>query len=144
MVKAIDYEGLIKTTKESCLTEGQCGTCKNSRCLIGFSKGCLTTSIKTSKEFVDGAMEKIPLDDMKVYDNDTIVDSLAFMLHQCRNCNLYHDEDCIINIMRSAYEVILLGEPQEYKGSIFMYLNDIKSVDSEMANTIYQAYQNKK
>lgn len=144
MNKNIDYEGLIRTAKEVCLSEAQCGSCKNSSCLIGYSKGCLAKSLKENDEFIDGGMDKLPLQDMKIYDNEAVVESLAFLLHQCRNCNLYHDEDCIINIMRSAYEVILLGEPQDYKGSTFMYLNDIKNTDSDVADSIFVAFNKKK
>ena len=144
MTTKIDYEGLIRTAKDVCLTEAQCGSCKNNDCLMGYSKGCLTKSIKDNTEFIDGGMDKLPLQDMKMYDNDAVVESLAYLLHQCRNCNLYHDEDCIINIMRSTYEVILLGEPQEYKGSTFMYLNDIKSAEASIADRIFTAFNKKK
>ncbi|SES70722.1 hypothetical protein [Anaerobranca gottschalkii] len=144
MSTRFDYEGIIKTVSECCLTEDYCGGCKSDSCLIGYAKNCLTTSIKENKEFIDGGMDNLPLQDMKVYDEDTMVDSLAFLLHQCRNCNLYHDEDCIINVIRSAYEVVLLGDPQEYRGSTFMYLSDIKNINSEVADKVFAAFQRKK
>ncbi len=140
-MSSINYEGLITKIKDVCLTEQSCGMCKQDKCLIGYCKRSLTTCFKDNNDFLDGGLDKLPLSDMKVYDDETVVDSLAFLLQQCKNCNLYHDEDCIINIVRSAFEVILLGDPQEYKGSTLMYLNDIKNVDAHTADRIFAAFQ---
>lgn len=86
----------------------------------------------------------MPYYDTKFYDDADITDVIGYLLNQCRNCNLYHDENCIINIIRSALEIILLGDAQEYKGSVFVYLNDIKKVNEKVAEKIYEAYYRRK
>lgn len=141
MSTTINYEKLISQVGKCCLTEDSCGPCEKENCLIGYCKQSLLTCLKQKEEFLDAGMEKIPYDDIKVYDNDRIIQSLAFLLHQCRNCNVYHDEECIINIIRSTFEIILLGEVQEYKGSTLMYLNDIKSVNPAEAEKVLTAFQ---
>ncbi|WP_341878021.1 hypothetical protein [Defluviitalea saccharophila] len=140
MSTSINYEGLITQIQKCCLTEEICGECVKEKCLVGYCKKCLTTCLKSNDEFIDHGLDHIPYDDTRVYDDEVIIKALGFLLHQCRNCNAYHDEECIINIVRSAFEVILLGEPQEYKGSTFLYLNDIKNVNEEFSQKIFHAF----
>ncbi|AKL94193.1 hypothetical protein CACET_c06830 [Clostridium aceticum] len=140
----INFEHLIKEVTKCCLGEEQCSSCEKDTCLIGYCKKSLTTSLKQHNEFIDGGMEEIPYNDTKIYDDEMIVDTIGFLLNQCKNCNLYHDEECIINIVRSALEIILLGEAQDYKGSTLFYLGDIKNVNEEIADKIFQAFQCKK
>lgn len=99
---------------------------------------------KEKTEFIDGGIENLPYYDTKIYDEVEVASAVGYLLNQCRNCNLYHDENCIINIIRSALEIILLGEPQEYKGSVFVYLNDIKKVNEKIADKIFEAYHRRK
>ncbi|AOY76123.1 hypothetical protein [Clostridium formicaceticum] len=140
----INFESLVKEIAKCCLGEEQCGTCEKESCLIGYCKRSLTTSLKQQSEFIDGGMEEIPYNDTKIYDDEMIVETIGFLLNQCKNCNLYHDEECIINIVRSALEIILLGEAQDYKGSTLFYLGDIKAVNEGVADRIFQAFQSKK
>ncbi|QNO13954.1 hypothetical protein HYG86_03800 [Alkalicella caledoniensis] len=140
----INYEGLISKIGDCCLTPSNCGSCKKGNCLIGYCRQSLTSCLRQQDDFLDGGLDQIPNNDMKVYDDDTVVSSLAYLLKQCRNCNLYHDEDCIINIVRSTYEIILFGEALDYKGSTLMYLNDMKSIDPSMADRVMIAFQNVK
>ncbi|MBM7684787.1 hypothetical protein [Defluviitalea raffinosedens] len=140
MGASINYEGLITQIEKCCLTEEVCGECTKENCLVGYCKKCLITCLKSNDEFLDDGMDHIPYDDTKVYDDEAIVRALGFILHQCKNCNVYHDEACIINIIRSAFEVILLGESLEYKGSTFLYLNDIKNINEEYADRILNVF----
>lgn len=144
MSSTIDFEGLISEVGKCCLGESACVVCQKEDCFIGYCKRVLTTSLKQSSDFIEGGMQELPYNDTKIYDNEPIIEAIGFLLNQCRNCNLYHDEECIINIVRSALEIILLGENQEYKGSTLLYLNDIKTVKSEMAGRIFAAFQNVK
>lgn len=124
--------------------EETCGGCENRKCLIGYCKECLLTALKQSDDFIDGGTEEIPNSDVKIYDNEVLIDTIGFLLNQCRNCNLYHDEDCIINIVRQCLEIILFGDTLEYKGSVLIYLADIKSVNSDIADKILDAYNKRK
>ncbi len=80
----------------------------------------------------------------KVYDTDTVINAIGFLLNQCRNCNVYHDEECIINIIRSSLEIILLGDVQTYKGSTLLYLGDIQTVNPAVAGKILHSIQQRK
>lgn len=139
-----DYEALIREISKCCLSENECSVCEKEACLIGYCKQGIITCLKQEDDFLDGAFEGIPYGDMKVYDNERLITTMAFLLHQCRNCSVYHDEECIINIVRASLEVILLGDAQEYRGSILMYLNDIKNVNEAIANDIFVAFQQSK
>jgi hypothetical protein len=141
---SIDYNGLISEISECCLTEKSCGGCDKKVCLIGYSIDGVKTCLKEKSDFLEDGMEDIPYQDTKIYDTETVVNSLAALLHQCRNCNVYHDEECIINVVRSTFEIILLGETQEYRGSALMYLNDIKEVNQEVANSVFIAFGQRK
>lgn len=137
---AVDIDSLINKVSKCCLGESQCGICDMKNCLIGYCKKVLTTSLKENTEYIDGGVDNIPYFDTKIYDEVDVTDAIGYLLNQCRNCNLYHDEACIINIIRCALEIILLGEAQEYKGSVLIYLNDIKKVNEKAANNIFQAF----
>jgi len=136
----VDIDSLINKVSKCCLGESQCGICDMENCLIGYCKKVLTTSLKKNTEYIDGGVDNIPYFDTKIYDEVDVTDAIGYLLNQCRNCNLYHDEACIINIIRCALEIILLGEAQEYKGSVLIYLNDIKKVNEKAANNIFQAF----
>ena len=48
-------------------------------------------------------------------------------------------------MLRSACEVILLGKPIDYNGSVLLYLDDIKNINPEISKEIYESYaKNKK
>lgn len=144
MEGSINFDGLIKEVGRCCLTENECSTCHSEKCLIGYSKKTLITSLKKQDEFIEDGCLKIPYEDTKLYDDVVVSDVMGFLLNQCKNCNLYHDEDCIINIIRSSLEIILLGESQEYKGSTFVYFNDIKNINEDAAKKIYSAFNERK
>ncbi|ADL08803.1 conserved hypothetical protein [Thermosediminibacter oceani DSM 16646] len=144
MIMGVDIEGLINEVSKCCLGESVCGKCDRENCLIGYCKKMLTTSLKQRSEFIDGGIDNLPYYDTKIYDDVVITDAIGYLLNQCRNCNLYHDENCIINIVRSALEIILLGDAQEYKGSVLIYLNDIKKVNEKVADKIFEAFNRRK
>lgn len=144
MSTTIDLESLVSEIGKCCLSTENCGTCNKEKCLIGYCKKSLLTTLKQQDEFIDGGLSSMPYNDTKLYEEEIIITSIASLLNQCRNCNLYHDEDCIINIVRSALEIIVLGEPQEYRGSTLFYLSDIKNVNPQVADQIYNSFKNKK
>lgn len=143
-VMEVNVDGLINLVSQCCLGENVCGKCDTDNCLIGYCKKVLMTALKERTSFIDGGMDNLPNYDTKLYDEEDVVDAIGSLLNQCRNCNLYHDDNCIINVIRSALEIILLGEPVEFKGSVFVYLNDIKKVNPSIADKIYEAYQRRK
>lgn len=134
--KEVNFNNLIKNLGTCCLTESSCGTCKQGSCLIGYSKNCVTNCLKEGVTYVMDGQANIPYVDSKVYDKYDLIDAIADVLRQCKSCDKNHFENCLINVLRNCYEILLLGEIQEYKGSTLLYLNDIKSVDEEIAQEI--------
>ena len=137
----IDIEGLIREIGNCCL---ECDVCQGEDCLIGYCKRSLITVLKQDDEFIIDGVDNLPLNDIKIYCPETSINAIGFLLNQCRSCYLYHDEECIVNIVRSALEIIILGDLQEYRGSNVRYLQEINSVDPEKAEKILKAFQNRK
>ncbi len=142
MDKNIDFNGLIQEIGKCCLSEESCGSCDKEVCLVGYCKQSLLTAFKQKDEFIDNGMEDIPYQDTKLYDDEKLVNSIGFILNQCKNCQLYHDDDCIINIIRSSMEVALLGDYTDYRGSALMYFSDLGNKNKELSQRIYSAYKN--
>ncbi|GAB6086298.1 hypothetical protein [Alkaliphilus crotonatoxidans] len=140
-MEAINYNGLIEAVGACCLTETQCGSCENEACLVGYCKQALVTALKSQEEFLDGGMEDIPYEDSKLFDEEEIIRAIAFTLNQCRNCRVYHDEDCIINIIRSSLEVALIGDSLEYKGSNLVYISELEKKNKEIAQRVFQQFK---
>ncbi|MHC6180511.1 hypothetical protein ACYUJ6_11760 [Clostridium sp. JNZ X4-2] len=141
METEINFNSLITSVGNCCLGKEICGDhCDKSNCLIGYCKKNLLDCLKSGQQFLDEEIDEIPLFDTKVFDKSSVIDTIGLILNQCKSCNAYHDEDCIINILRSACEVILFGNPKDYKGSVLLYLADIKNDNSETADKIHEAY----
>jgi len=69
----------------------------------------------------------------KLYDEEDPINAIAFILNECKNCQPYHDDQCVINIIRSCMEIALLGYYLEYKGSTFIYFADLNDKNKEIA-----------
>lgn len=144
MNKIIDFDELINKLSKCCFGTNVCGYCKNEKCLIGYCKTSITSCIKTDNEFVENGVEKIPFSDSKIYDDSSLTDCLAAVLNQCSNCSLYHDDDCIVNVIRSVLEVALIGESLKYTGSVLVYLEDLKQKDRDLYEKVFSMYKEKR
>lgn len=138
--KNIDFNGLISEVGKCCLSEDYCGTCNKDTCLVGYCEQSLLTTFKNKDEFLDDGIDGIPYEDTKIYDEDKLTNAIGFILNQCKNCQLYHDEDCIINIIRSSLEVALLGDYIDYKGSTLMYFKDLENKNIEISQRVFKAF----
>lgn len=141
MSSPIDFDGLIGEIGKCCL---DCPQCEKKECLIGYCKEMLLVALKQGNEFIADGLDGLPLNDTKVYQEEIIVDFIGYVLNQCRNCNVYHDEECILNIIRSALEVILFGDARDYRGSTVRYLRAITRVNPELTEKISKAFQERK
>lgn len=137
----INFELLLEDIAENCLTEEVCGTCDKRKCLVGYTKNCLTNCIKNNVTYVENGVQNIPHMDMKHYDKDRALHAIAHILRQCKCCQQDHFDQCLINTIRSSYEVMVLGNEIAYDGSIFMYLNKVKAIQPEYAEIILKEYQ---
>lgn len=135
-----NYELIMKDLSNLCLTTDICGTCAKHQCLIGYGKKAITECIMKESLKVENGMEQIPSYDLKLFHEEYFVEGIAHILQQCKSCKENHSDDCIINVIRSCYEVAFLGEPQQYQGSTFMYLNKIQESNPEIAEQIIAYY----
>ncbi|AWZ48527.1 hypothetical protein C3495_06720 [Clostridiaceae bacterium 14S0207] len=136
----INFNSIIKNLGNSCLTEERCNTCNKEKCLIGYSKKCINGCFKNDVTYVESGFENIPSIDTKIYEQQDIIAGISDILKQCRSCKENHYDNCIINVLRSCYEIILFGEHQEYSGSALVYLNKIKDINEEIGDKIFQQY----
>ncbi|TCK93388.1 hypothetical protein EDC19_1581 [Natranaerovirga hydrolytica] len=139
----IDFDSLIQVMGKTCYTTEVCGSCEGKECLVGYCKDSLVGCIKNKDEFIEDGMDDIPINDVKIYDEQRIVNTIAFTLKQCKNCQMYHDEECIINIIRSSMEIALMGDYIDYQGSTLMYFSDLANKDSEVQEKIFSRFNNK-
>lgn len=142
MSSEVDFNLLLNDLGECCLQLDNCVNCSKENCIIGYAKECVKGCLKDDVTYVMDGCNNIPLHDSKIFDTELLVHAIANILKQCKSCKEDHYENCLINVMRSCYEICLLGEAQKYKGSTFTYLNDIKAVKEEIADKIIQAYNN--
>ncbi|RKI78940.1 hypothetical protein D7V90_16720 [bacterium 1xD42-87] len=119
--------GLVGNDLENCCRkETTCGQCQKSNCIIGYGKQCINDYKQAPKKEVAQGMAHIPTMDFKVFDEVELETAIAHILKECKDCKEDHTEDCIINVIRSCYEVGLLGDVQPYEGSALQYLMYIK------------------
>ncbi len=136
----INYDKLIEEVGKCCLSEEYCGTCNKQTCLVGYCEQVLLTALKNNNEFIQDGIEHIPYSDTKLYDDETLIQAIALILNECRNCQLYHDEECIINIIRSCLEIPLLGDYIDYRGSVLMYFMDLNNKNKEISQRIHEEF----
>lgn len=125
--KGLNAELVANDLENCCRTEGVCGQCQNNACIIGYAKQCIINYKKEPKKEVPNGMEQIPTTDFKVFDETEMETAIAHILKECKDCKEDHTEDCIINVIRSCYEVGLLGDVQPYEGSTLQYLMHLKN-----------------
>lgn len=63
-----------------------------------------------------------------------------YCVAQCHSCKNDHNDNCILNIVRSAYEVIAFGEEQEYGGSPLAHLMKLSQLNPEKGAIVLEEY----
>lgn len=135
----------IKTAVEACCRgDHECGSCQGRQCLVGFAK--LVSEYAGSKKVlsIPGGLKMVPTGDFKVYDADDMAIALAVINNECKNCMDNHDDDCIINIIRSTLEVALLGQHVDFSGNPLSYVMELVKINEENGNKVMQAYRSLK
>ena len=140
MKEGINFNILVDALSNCCLGKTTCGKCENEKCLIGYCKKSIVTSLKENKTVIEENLTQIPFSDFKIFDEVSTKEAIAAILSECKNCDLKHDEDCIINLLRSACEVIVFGNFQEYNGNPISYIKNISKTNKVAATQIYDLY----
>ncbi len=125
-----------------CKSEASCGQCQGEACTIGFAKQCIENYRKEPKKEVPDGMERIPVSDFKVFEEEDLEIAIAHILKECKDCKEDHTENCIINVIRNCYEVGLFGDLHPYEGSALQYLMYLQSSFPEKARKIADIYKN--
>jgi len=115
----MNFNLVLKDLGSICL---KCDSCSKGECIIGYAKDCITRCVKDNVTYVIDGFKNIPLSDIKSYDQEKLIIAIADILHLCSSCRENHYENCIVNILRSCYELDLFGEFQEYNGSSVGYI----------------------
>lgn len=133
----INLQEIFQDLGKICLTEAHCGKCAERGCMIGSSKDCAAQCRIKGQTFIQDGFENIPPSDIRGgYDEYDVLHATAHLLHQCRSCKQDHFENCVINIIRSCFEVIEYGDEQEYEGDVLSYMMKIRERWPEKAAII--------
>lgn len=143
MSHEVNYDLLLSDLANCCLQLGNCGSCKKGKCLVGYAKESMKNCLKDDITYIMNGCENIPLNDVKSFEQEILIESIVDILKQCKSCKEDHYDNCLINVMRSSYEVCLFGEVQKYKGSTITYLTDISEQRPEIAEIMLQKYNAK-
>ena len=132
---------IFKDLGKICKTPEVCGGCAERDCLIGYSRN-VTADCRIGKTTcVPNGYKNIPPSDIRGgYDEYDVLHAIAHLLYQCRGCMEDHYDDCLINVVRSALEVIEFGEEQSYEGDPISYMFKIAGIDADKANIIRREY----
>lgn len=125
--KGLNAELVGNDLENCCRNESICGQCQKGNCIIGYGKQCIGNYKREPQKEVLNGMGNIPTTDFKLFDEIELETAIAHILKECKDCKEDHTEDCIINVIRSCYEVGLLGDVQPYEGSALQYLMYLKT-----------------
>ena len=141
--KEFDFMKMFYDIRQVCMGEEVCGACTDMDCLVGYARQCIGKAKKNDTDNLPGEYTNIPLCDTKgSYDMNFAMEAIAHTLQQCKSCKDFHNVDCLVNIIRSCYEVIVFGEEREYPGSAFVYLSKLSAEHPEIAAYISEIYRN--
>lgn len=138
--KGFNAELVANDLGHCCLGETSCGQCQGDKCTIGYARQCVHNYKVEPKKEVPEGMEHIPTMDFKVFDEPELETAIAHILKECKDCKEDHTENCIINVIRSCYEVGLFGDIHPYEGSALQYLMYLKSSFPEKSGHIAELY----
>lgn len=131
----------VKSAVEDCCCSGvSCDTCAGKECLIGFAK--IVSDYATAKKTltIPNGIKMVPLHDFKTYELHNVAKALAAINIECKNCMDSHDDNCVVNILRSSLEVALTGQHIDFIGNPLSYIMALTQVNSELGNEVMQHY----
>lgn len=144
-MKNIDIMKMFYDIGNVCMTENVCGKCKGKECFVGYAREMIGEARKKETDTIQGGYENIPHTDLKGgYDRIDTLEAIAHTLLQCKSCKECHYDDCLVNIVRTCYEIIAFGDAVSYEGSAFQYLTMLQEEHPEEAVHILEVYKNPK
>ncbi|HHW41209.1 MAG TPA: hypothetical protein GXX19_08690 [Syntrophomonadaceae bacterium] len=140
----VNLEKIRAAVDRCCKTEAECNKCEKVGCLIGYCQLALDYSRQKHSFRIPGGTRHIPRRDFKAYYQSDLLLALAEVLLQCQGCRDNHEEECVINVTRSALELALLGETIDYEGSALLYLMQVNRINPDIGKELMQFYEKNK
>jgi hypothetical protein len=141
----IDFQEIFQDLVKVCKTERVCGKCGGLECLVGYSKDCIAVCRLNETAYVEDGIKNIPHRDIEGgYDEYDTLYAISHLLSQCHSCKEAHDENCIINVVRSCLEMIEFGKEQGYEGTPLQYVLRLSEIDKKKSDIVLTEYQKKK
>lgn len=123
-----------------CHSEATCGSCEGKQCLIGFAKIIADYATVKKTLTIPNGIKMVPFQDFKVYESSDVAMALAGINLECKNCMDNHDDNCVVNIIRSSLEVALTGQHVEFSGNPLSYLMSLIQLNAETGKQVMQYY----
>ena len=128
----------IKTAVENCCLA--CAPCQGKNCQVGFAKIVSGYAGLKQRLSIPHGINMVPAGDNKVYNPDRVANALAVINYECRNCLDNHEDNCVVNIARSAMEAILFGEHVEFCGNSQEYMQKLTRLNASYGAKVRQFY----
>ena len=130
-----------KAVTECCRGKQECGECKGKSCLVGYAKLASEYADVKKTIHIPNGIKLVPNSDFKIYDSEDIAHALAIINLECKNCMDNHDDNCVVNIARSALEVALFGQHFEFAGNPLMYMMGLSQANKELGDKVMNNYR---
>ncbi|MZP30470.1 hypothetical protein GTO91_12175 [Heliobacterium undosum] len=138
--REINFEALQKKLDALCLHGESCGTCEKNKCLVFFSRKVANYVVTKKVTSIPQGSSMIPSKDLKTYSEDDMLEALAMVLLECKDCRDNHEEDCSVNIVRTCLEYALFGDTFPYRGSTTMYFMDAHKSSERIGKQLKAAF----
>ncbi|HBS60391.1 MAG: hypothetical protein AAGU23_05100 [Bacillota bacterium] len=133
----INVDHIQKAVENCCLA---CTVCHGKNCRVGFAKIMSGYAGLKQRLSIPRGIDMVPSGDDKAYNPDRVANALAVINYECRNCMDNHEDNCVVNIARSAMEVLLFGEHVEFCGNSQEYMQKLSRLNAEYGAKVTQAY----
>ncbi|MBC9785607.1 hypothetical protein H1S01_14025 [Heliobacterium chlorum] len=140
----INLQEIHEKLNNLCLDGEVCSNCEKNKCLIFFAKKVASYVLTKKVTTIRQGMAMIPNHDLKTYSEDDMIETLAMVLQQCKDCRDNHDDDCTINLIRTCMEYALFGDKLPYQGSVTLYLLEAQKSNGRVGDTLKAKYLNRK
>ncbi|MZP30472.1 hypothetical protein GTO91_12185 [Heliobacterium undosum] len=136
----IRFEEISKKLDSLCLHGEACRTCEKNKCLVFFSRKVANYALAKKVTNIPQGCSMIPNQDLKIYSEKEIIEALALVLLQCKDCRDNHEEDCSVNIVRTCLEYALFGDKLPYRGSTTMYFLDAHKSSERIGKQLKETF----
>lgn len=140
----INITSIRTAVQDCCRTSKECGQCQGKNCLVGFAKIVSEYAGLKKTLNIPNGIKMVPGADFKTYEPQDVAMAIAVINAQCKNCMDNHEDNCVINVTRSALEVCLFGQHFAFQGNPLMYMMKLSEADAQHGAMVMNAYRSLK